>query len=192
MNDRAGQVWAVIAGGGTSGHVHPALAIAGELVSRGRSKDEIHFIGSARGLELVRQQGAAHALDHTQDGYLDAIADLTDGRGPDLILEMLANVNLPRDMQVVAKYGRIVIIGNRGPVEINPREAMMKELDILGIARFNATPEQMTALNTAIGQGLADGSLSPVIGREMPLAEAREAHHAVLQPGAYGKIVLIP
>ena len=61
MSDRAGQVWAVIAGGGTSGHVHPALAIAGELVSRGRSKDEIHFIGSARGLEseLVPARGYA-------------------------------------------------------------------------------------------------------------------------------------
>ncbi|MGY9083955.1 MAG: undecaprenyldiphospho-muramoylpentapeptide beta-N-acetylglucosaminyltransferase [Acidimicrobiales bacterium] len=59
MTEPAGQVWAVIAGGGTSGHVHPALAIAGELVRRGRSKDEIHFIGSRRGLEaeLVPEHG---------------------------------------------------------------------------------------------------------------------------------------
>jgi UDP-N-acetylglucosamine--N-acetylmuramyl-(pentapeptide) pyrophosphoryl-undecaprenol N-acetylglucosamine transferase len=59
MTEPARQVWAVIAGGGTSGHVHPALAIAGELVQRGRSKDEIHFIGSSRGLEaeLVPEHG---------------------------------------------------------------------------------------------------------------------------------------
>lgn len=59
MSDTASRVWAVIAGGGTSGHVHPALAIAGELVARGRSKHEIHFIGSSRGLEaeLVPEHG---------------------------------------------------------------------------------------------------------------------------------------
>ena len=53
------KVWAVIAGGGTSGHVHPALAVAAELERRGRLKDEIHFIGSTRGLEaqLVPEHG---------------------------------------------------------------------------------------------------------------------------------------
>ncbi len=131
-------------------------------------------------------------MDHSQDGYLDAIGELTGGKGPELILEMLANVNLPRDMEVVAKYGRIVVIGNRGPVEINAREAMMKELDIIGIALFNATPDEMADLHAALGRGLADGSLNPVIGKELSLAEAVEAHHAVLRPGAYGKIVLIP
>ncbi len=191
--------WAlVMRGRGAAGEtvlVHGASGAVGTAalqIAKSLGINAIGTAGSARGLELVRQQGAAHALDHTQNGYLDAVSELTGGKGPDLILEMLANVNLPSDMEVVAKYGRIVVIGNRGPVEINPREAMMKELDILGIARFNATPEQMAALNAAVGRGLADGSLNPVIGKEMPLAEAIEAHHAVLQPGAYGKIVLIP
>ncbi|MBT6095876.1 MAG: NADPH:quinone reductase [Rhodospirillaceae bacterium] len=191
--------WALVnRGRGKAGEtvlVHGASGAVGTAalqIAKSMGINTIGTAGSERGLELVRQQGAAHALDHTRDGYLDIIGELTDGKGPDLILEMLANVNLPRDMEVVAKYGRIVVIGNRGPVEINPREAMMKELDILGIARFNATPDEMAGLNAAIGRGLADGSLAPVIGKELPLSQAIEAHHAVLQPGAYGKIVLSP
>jgi len=191
--------WALVnRGHGKAGEtvlVHGASGAVGTAalqIAKSMGINTIGTAGSERGLELVRQQGAAHALDHTQDGYLDAIGELTSGKGPDLILEMLANVNLPRDLEVVAKYGRIVVIGNRGPVEINPREAMMKEIDIRGIARFNATPEEMAELNAAIGRGLADGGLTPVIGKELPLAQAVEAHDAVLRPGAYGKIVLIP
>jgi len=175
--------------------VHGASGAVGTAALQIASSMGINTIGTAgseRGLELVRQQGATHALDHSQDGYLDAIGELTGGEGPDLILEMLANVNLAQDMDVVAKYGRIVVIGNRGPVEINARVAMMKELDIRGIALFNATPEETADLHAALGRGLADGSLKPVIGKELPLAEAVEAHHAVLRPGAYGKIVLMP
>ncbi len=148
--------------------------------------------GSQRGLDLIREHGADHVLDHTKAGYLDAVGDLTGGKGPDIILEMLANVNLARDMEIAAKYGRIVVIGNRGPVEINAREAMMKELDIIGIALPNTPPDDMAAIHAALGKGLANGSLNPVIGKELPLTEAIESHHAVLRPGAYGKIVLIP
>lgn len=148
--------------------------------------------GSAKGLDLIRAEGADGAVDHTAAGYLDDVRRLTDGQGPALILEMLANVNLAADMDVVAKYGRIVIIGNRGDVTITPRVAMMKELDIRGIALWNATAEQMRPIVADILAGVATGALRPVIGREMPLADAAEAHVAVLQPGAYGKIVLVP
>jgi len=148
--------------------------------------------GTARGLDLVRQEGADHAVDHTKPGYIDAVRQLTGGNGPQLILEMLANVNLAADMDVVAKYGRIIIIGNRGEITITPRVAMMKELDIRGIALWNATDAQMRPIMADILAGVAEGALRPIIGKEMPLADAAEAHIAVLQPGAYGKIALIP
>jgi len=191
--------WALVnRGRGKAGEtvlVHGASGAVGTAalqIANAMGIKAIGTAGSERGLELVRQQGVSHALDHSQDGYLEAIGDLTGGKGPELILEMLANVNLPQDMEAAAKYGRIVVIGNRGPVEINARVAMMKELDILGIALFNATADETADLHAALGRGLADGSLNPVIGKELALAEAVEAHHAVLRPGAYGKIVLIP
>jgi NADPH:quinone reductase len=148
--------------------------------------------GSAQGLELIAKEGADLAVDHSKEGYLDEVKRFTGGSGPQLILEMLANVNLAADMDLAAKYGRIVVIGNRGEITINPRVAMMKELDIRGIALWNATPEQVQPMMKDILAGVAAGALRPVIGKEMPLAEAAAAHVAVLQAGAYGKIVLIP
>jgi NADPH2:quinone reductase len=148
--------------------------------------------GSAKGLELIVREGADHAVDHTGKGYLDEVKRLTGGQGPQLILEMLANVNLAADLELVAKYGRIVVIGNRGEVTINPRFTMMKELDIRGTALWNVKPEHARRSLREILDGAAAGVLRPVVGREMPLAEAAAAHTAVLQPGAYGKIVLVP
>ncbi|MGI9477767.1 MAG: NADPH:quinone reductase [Hyphomicrobiaceae bacterium] len=148
--------------------------------------------GTAEGLELIIEAGADHAVDHTKPGYLDDVQGITDGKGPELILEMLANVNLAADMDLAAKYGRIIVIGNRGEITITPRVAMMKELDIRGIALWNSSRGQMKEILDDILAGVADGSLRPVVGKRFPLAEAEAAHVTVLEPGAHGKIVLVP
>lgn len=148
--------------------------------------------GSERGRKLVEEQGAHHVLDHSALDYLDRLMALTEGRGADVILEMLANVNLAKDLSVVARFGRIVVIGNRGTIEINPRGTMIKDAAILGMALWNASAQEMVVIHAALVAGLANGTLRPVIGREFPLREAARAHVAVLEAGAYGKIVLTP
>jgi len=148
--------------------------------------------GSDRGRALVAAQGAHHVLDHTASDYLDRIDVATDGRGPDIILEMLANVNLAKDLDVIARFGRIVIIGNRGTIEINPRATMARDVTIVGLALPNAMPDEVASIHAALVAGLANGTLVPIVGQELPLADARRAHEAVLAPGAYGKIVLLP
>ncbi len=148
--------------------------------------------GSERGRTLVREHGAHHVLDHSAPDYLTTLMGLTEGRGADVILEMLANVNLQKDLDVVARFGRIVVIGNRGTIEINPRGTMTKDATILGLALPNAAPDDMASIHAALGAGLANGTLRPVVGQELPLKEAARAHAAVLAPGAYGKIVLLP
>lgn len=148
--------------------------------------------GSPEGRDLVLEQGAHHVLDHRAPGYLDQVRMLTEGRGADLILEMLANVNLGRDLQVVAERGRVVVIGSRGPVEINPRDAMNEDVTILGMILFNATAEELASIHAALGAGLENGTLRPVVGQRFPLGEAAQAHPALMAPGAHGKIVLIP
>jgi NADPH:quinone reductase len=148
--------------------------------------------GTEKGRALVEKEGARHVLDHTQPDYLTGIAGATQGKGVDVILEMLSNVNLGKDLTVLAKNGRVVVIGSRGPVEINPRDAMGREAAIYGMSLFNCPPKDRAALHKVLAAGLKKGSLRPVVGREFALADAPKAHEAVMASGAYGKIVLIP
>src|SRR5262245_24533802 len=145
--------------------------------------------GTLKGLQLVRAEGAYHAVNHTEEGYMNEVRRRTGAKRPELIL---ANVNLAADMELAAKYGRIIVIGNRGEITVNPRVAMMKELDICGVALWNATAAQMKSIMLDILAGVAEGSLRPVVGREMRLSEAAAAQVAVLGHGVGGKIVLIP
>ncbi len=117
---------------------------------------------------------------------------LTGGQGADVIIEMLANVNLDRDLDVLALRGRVVVVGNRGRIEIDPRKLMGKEGAIVGMVGPNATADEVREAHAAIGAGLEAGALKPVVGREIPLADASKAHVAVMEPGAYGKMVLVP
>jgi len=146
--------------------------------------------GTERGRDLVREQGADEVFDHRASDYLAAIKKVTAGRGVDVILEMAAHLNLGKDLTILAPRGRVVVIGNRGRVEIDARETMSRDADIRGMVLPNTPPDELAAIHTALVAGLADGSLHPVIGRELTLAEAAEAHRAVLEPGAFGKIVL--
>lgn len=148
--------------------------------------------GTDEGRALARQEGADHVLDHRAPDYLEQLTKVTGGRGPDVILEMLANVNLGKSLGVLAKFGRILVIGSRGKVEINPRDTMSRDADVLGVQLFNTPPAQMRSIHAAIVAGLKNGTLRPIVGRKFPLAEAAKAHEAVMAPGAYGKIVLIP
>jgi NADPH2:quinone reductase len=154
----------------------------------------LRIIGSAgtqEGLDLVREQGANHAVNHKAAGYLDEIMKITEGRGVDVVLEMLANVNLEKDLTVIGPRARICVIGNRGTIEIDPRKAMAKDAAILGVQLAMTPPDEMRSLHAFIGAGLATGTLTPVVGRTIPLADAPRAHVAVMEPGARGKIVLM-
>jgi NADPH2:quinone reductase len=148
--------------------------------------------GTERGRELVRSEGAHHVLDHRAEGYLDELLALTEGRGFDIILEMLANVNLEKDLSLLARGGRVVIIGSRGSIEINPRALMTRDASIHGMSLLNAPAHELTGIHAALVAGLENGTLRPVVGQELPLAEAARAHALVLESGAYGKIVLVP
>src|SRR5206468_3292836 len=118
----------------------------------------------------------------------DKLMDLTQGRGVDLILEMLANVNLGKDLPVLARNGRVVVIGSRGPVEINPRDTMSRDADIRGMTLMNATVVDLDSIHAALGAGLENGSLRPVIDKEMPLSHAVAAHHEIMEGNSHGKI----
>jgi len=180
---------------GESVLVHGAsggVGIAAVQLARARGLTVIGTAGTDKGRRMVAEQGAHHVLDHTASGYLDEVVKLTGGQGVDVILEMLANVNLQKDFGALAMRGRIAVIGSRGTVEINPRLAMNKNAAILGVALFHATPAQLAGIHAALVEGLRNGTLRPVIHQELPLGQAPRAHEAVMENGHHGKIVLVP
>ena len=173
---------------GASGGVGTAAVELG----RSHGLRVIGTAGTTEGLNLAREHGAHHVLNHRDKDYLQQVMPLTNNAGVDVVLEMLANVNLDNDLDVLARNGRIVVIGNRGRVEIDPRKSMARDGAILGMTLFNATPEELREIHAGLVAGLENGSLNPVIGKEFPLADAGKAHVAVMESGAFGKIVLLP
>lgn len=148
--------------------------------------------GTAAGLDLIRENGASAVFNHREAGYLDRILAATEGRGVDLILEMLANVNLGNDLTLLAPRGRVVVIGSRGPVVIDPRQAMARDAEIRGMMFGHTEPEELVEIYRAIQAGLEAGRLRPQIAQIFPLAQAPAGHRAVMQSGARGKIILRP
>jgi NADPH2:quinone reductase len=168
------------------------VGIAAVQLARAAGLQVIGTAGSDRGRKLVKAEGAHVVLDHQAPEHFEEALAATGGRGYDVIIEMLANVNLPRDLPILAPGGRVIVVGSRGRVEIDPRNIMTSDAAILGMSLWNASPEDLTSIHSALVAGLENKTLRPVIGQEIPLAQAPRAHTAVMEPGAYGKIVLIP
>jgi NADPH2:quinone reductase len=155
----------------------------------------LHVLGTA-GTEAGRQAalagGAHQVFDHKAPDLWDQVLAATQGKGVDIIIEVLANVNLAKDLKALAKFGRVVIIGSRGPIEIDPRDTMGREASILGMTLASATEQDLHGIHAAIHEGLENGTLRPLIAVELPLADAAEAHKQVMVGGKVGKIVLVP
>jgi NADPH2:quinone reductase len=171
---------------GASGGVGTAAV----QLARARGLCVFGTAGSDEGCKLAREQGAHEVFDHHAADHFIQIMKATGDRGVDVIVELLANVNLGKDLTILAKGGRVAIIGSRGRVEIDPRDSMQCDADLRGMAMPNTSPQDLASIHAALVAGLENGTLRPVIGKEFPLTEAAKAHRAVMEPGAFGKIVL--
>ena len=168
------------------------VGIAAVELAHARGLRVIGSGGTDAGLNAAREHGADVVVNHRTAGYTDEIMKATGGKGVSLVIEMAAHVNLDRDLGLLAKHGRIVVVGNRGKTEIDARQAMGRDAAILGMTLFNVSEADFVEIHAGLIAGLANGTLNPVVGREVPLAEAGRAHEAIMEPGALGKIVLVP
>ena len=184
-NARPGEV--VLVHGATGG-----VGVASVELAHARGLTVIGSGGTDKGLATVREHGADVLVNHKSPTYTDEIVRATGGRGVDVIVEMAAHINLDRDLGLLAKNGRVVVVGNRGRVEIDARQAMGRDAAILGMTLFNVNDRDMAEIHAALVAGLASAALNPVVGRELPLADASKAHQLIMEPGALGKIVLVP
>lgn len=171
--------------------VHGASGAVGLAALQWGRLRGLRMVGTAstdRGRQLIEAEGFP-ALGHHD--WEEAMR-LTGGEGFDLIAEMAAHLSLGDDLPTLKRGGRVAVVGSRGPVTINPRDLMGREASIVGVMNGWSTPDERAQIDREMAEGLARGILKPVVGRTFPLTEAAEAHRAVLEPGAYGKIVLIP
>jgi len=109
-----------------------------------------------------------------------------------VILEMLANVNLGGDLKMLAQEGRVVVIGSRGDATITPRDLMSAAHRCGRFTLWAAQPGENRGNPRGTHAGLENGTLRPVVGKQFPLAEAARAHQEILEPGASGQIILVP
>jgi NADPH2:quinone reductase len=182
---RAGET--VLVHGASGGVGTAALQIA-----RSRGLTVFGTAGTDKGLELVRREGAHQTFNHSKAGYHEEIMKASGGRGVDVILEMLANVNLGGDLKLLATQGRVVVIGSRGDVTITPRDLMTRRASVYAFTLWATQPAEVAEIHAGLFAGFESGTLKPVVGKQIPLAEAARAHEEILKPGATGKIVLIP
>jgi NADPH2:quinone reductase len=167
------------------------VGIAAAQIARALGLTVFGTASSQKGLDLAKREGAHQVFDHSKAGYQEEILKATGGRGVDIILEMLANVNLAHDTTLLAIRGRVIVIGNRGEVTINPRQLMVRRASVRAFTLWASTPDEEKEIHAGIFAGLENGTLRPVVGKELPLAEAARAHKEILEPGAAGKIVLV-
>lgn len=144
--------------------------------------------GSKEGEELLKTMGAHRLFNHAEEGYLEHIREAS-SEGPNIIIEMLANVNLAKDLSILAVHGRVVVVGSRGSLEFSPRDVMRKDATVHGVL-INNMPhrtfiENMFRLSAALENGLR-----VVVNRELPLREAPLAHKHISDGNKTGKIVL--
>jgi len=168
------------------------VGVAAVQIARAIGLTVLGTAGSEKGLELAKREGAYHVFDHSQSGYFEQILKATNGRGLDLILEMLANVNLGHDLKLLVPHGRVVVIGSRGDVTISPRDLMTRRGSIHAFTLWGVTEAEEKEIHAGLIAGMENGTLRPVVGKELPLAEAPRAHKEILESGAYGKLVLVP
>jgi NADPH2:quinone reductase len=167
------------------------VGIAAVQIARAIGLKVLGTAGTPKGLELAKREGAHQIFDHRKSGYQEEILQATGDRGVDIILEMLANVNLSQDTRLLANSGRVVVIGSRGEVTINPRELMGRRASIRAFTLWGITPEEEADIHAGLFAGLESGALRPMVGKELPIAEATRAHKEILEPGSAGKIVLV-
>jgi len=168
-----------------------AVGLAAVQLAKAHGMTIYGTAGTEAGLKLVKENGAHFVYNHKNAGYTDEMMKATGGQGFDVILEMLANVNLGKDCELLKTYGTIVVIGSRGNVEISPRALMGKDAQILAMSLKLAADHDWDDMGAALTAGFENGTLIPVVDKEYPLEKAPDAHKDIIEgAGAKGNLVI--
>jgi NADPH2:quinone reductase len=175
--------------------VHGATGSVGSSALQFARAAGIRVFGTAgddKGRAFVLAQGAHDAFDHNITQDEQRVKAATGGRGFDVIVENLADKNLASDLTALSERGRVLVIGSRGKIEIDPRQTMARNSDIRGVTLEKPTEEEHRGIYAGVTAGLESGILRPAIAMELPLAEAARGHKEVMGKHPPGKILLRP
>lgn len=174
------------------------VGLAAVQLAAARGLRCIGTASSAEGQQLVLSSGAIAVVNHRNDKHLQqaikkALAIDPTMEGFNVIVEMAAHINLQADLHVIARHGKLVVVGSRGSLMFDPRSTMGKEIDVRGAMIYGASAQARRRMHAAIFAGLRDGTLSPRVGKTYPLREAAQSHIDITSDAAkMGKLILIP
>ncbi|WP_444949306.1 NAD(P)H-quinone oxidoreductase [Micromonospora ureilytica] len=144
----------------------------------------------------LRELGAAHVIDYREQDFVEEVRRVTDGRGVDVVLDIMGGSYLGRNVSALASGGRLVVIGMQGG-----RKAEL-DLGALLAKRASLTATSLRSRPLAekaeIVQGVRDevwplveaGRIRPIVDRRLPMTEAAEAHRRVESHDHFGKVLL--
>jgi putative PIG3 family NAD(P)H quinone oxidoreductase len=189
---RSGQT--VLIHGGASGIGTMAIQ-----VTKAAGATSIVTASRDRSLERCRELGADVAINYAETDFVSALMDATDGRGADVILDLIGAKYLQRNISALAFDGTLVIVGMQGgtTAELDIRALMARRGAVVSTA-LRSRPvtgpgskgEIITAVRDHLWPLVAAGSVRPVIDVVLPLARAGDAHRRMAEGGHFGKIVL--
>ena len=155
--------------------------------------------GSAKKLEVCRALGADITINYRDEDFVERIKAETDGVGADVILDLLGASYLDRNIDAVAPDGRIIVIGFQGGLkaELNFGKLMAKRAGVISTALRSRPvdgPSGKSAIVASVVENVwpmvADGRVRPIIGAELPVEQASDAHRLLESGDAHGKVLL--
>jgi NADPH2:quinone reductase len=146
---------------------------------------------------LDNHQARYRIIDHPPEGRTEIVSQLR-GHGEEQAAKCIVlMVKLGKKVtkyvlgELLASAGRVIVIGSRGDVTITPRDLMARQASVIGMIVWNTPEADVLSIHAALKAGLKNGTLRPKVGLELPLASAEKAHRKIMEPGAFGKIVLV-
>jgi putative PIG3 family NAD(P)H quinone oxidoreductase len=145
----------------------------------------------------LRELGAAHLIDYSDVDFVEAVRKITEGRGADVILDIMGASYLGRNLQALAMDGRLVVIGMQGgrAGQLDLGLLMAKRGSVAATAlrarSVEGKAEIVAGVREHVWPLIAEGRIRPVIDRRVPMRDAGEAHRVMAQSGHIGKLLLM-
>ncbi|NIZ92879.1 NAD(P)H-quinone oxidoreductase [Kineococcus rubinsiae] len=177
--------------GGSSGIGTMAVQIARQVGAR-----VAVTAGSAAKLAACAELGAEVLVNYREDDFVEAVRAATDGRGADVVLDVVGAKYLQRNVEVLATGGRLVVIGMQGgrTAELDLGVLMAKRASIHSTGLRARPLAEKAAIVASVRDHvwplLADGVVRPVVADRLPLAEAARAHTVLTESQHVGKVLL--